>query len=330
MKLVRYLSYFLLGLLTLAVAAFAAVWFLNPTSPKVEIADAAPDGERIVAAGLIANFFAPAGEGRHPGVLLLGGSEGGLSASVARIARSLRDEGYAVLQLSYYRGPGQPERLELIPLELFDKALDTLAARPEVDSARLAILGGSKGAEAALILATRRPEIRAIVAGMPSSVSWQGIDWNVAKMIIDSPGASWSIDGAPFPYLPYGRPTKAGGDIIEVYNAGLAALDQHQDAIIPVEKIAAPILLVCGEADTLWPACPMAREVSRRASERGGPSVIILSYADAGHAVFGAALDDGDPRIENLARLGGTPEGNNAARRDSWPKILEHLAKALE
>lgn len=330
MKFLRFVSFFLLGLLTLAVAAFAAAWFLNPTAPKVDIADAAPDGERIIGDGFIANFFAPEGEGRHPGVLLLGGSEGGLSGGVARIARTLRDEGYAVMQLSYFRAPGQPERLELIPLELFERGLDTLAARPEVDPARLAIVGGSKGAEAALIVATRRLDVRVVVAGMPSSVSWQGIDWNIAKMIVDSPGASWSLDGAPFPYLPYGRPSRAGGDIIEVYNAGLATLDQHQDAIIPVEKIRGSVLLICGEADTLWPSCPMARDVSARAKERGGPPVALLSYADAGHAVFGAALDAGDPRMENLARLGGTPDGNNAARRDSWPKIVAHLAAALE
>ncbi len=330
MRFLRFISFFLLGLLTLAVAAFAAIWFLNPTAPKVEIADAEPDGERIMAGGVIANFFAPEGPGRHPGVLLIGGSEGGLSAGVARIGRALRDEGYAVLQLSYYRGPGQPERLQLIPLELFDAALDTLASRPEVDPARLAIVGGSKGAEAALIVAARRDDVRAVVAGMPSSVSWQGIDWNIAKMMVDPPGASWSLAGAAVPFVPYGRPSRAGGDIIEVYNAGLAKIDLHQDAIIAVEKIRGPILLICGEADTLWPSCPMAREIVARAQRLSGPAVTLLAYPDAGHAVFGAALDAGDPRMENLARLGGTPEGNNAARRESWPNILAHLAAALE
>jgi hypothetical protein len=330
MKFLRFVSLFLLGLLTLALAAFAALWFLNPTAPKVDLADAGPDGVRIAEGGIIANYFAPEGEGTHPGILLLGGSEGGLGAGVARLGRALRDEGYAVLQLSYFRGPGQPGRLELVPLELFEQALDLLAARPEVDASRLAIIGGSKGAEAALIIAARRPDIRAVVAGMPSSVSWQGIDWNVARMIVDPPGASWSLGGAPFPFLPYGRPEKPGGPIIDVYRAGLANLAEHPDAIIAVETIRAPVLLVCGEADTLWPSCPMAEDVRRRAEGAGGPPVAVLAFKDAGHAVFGIALEDGDPRFERLASLGGTPQGNNLARRESWLAILSHLGAALE
>ena len=58
-----------------------------------------------------------------------------------------------------------------MPLELFDRALGWLKAQEEVDGARLAIVGGSKGAEAALIVASRHPELRAVVAGMPSSVA---------------------------------------------------------------------------------------------------------------------------------------------------------------
>lgn len=329
MRFLRLTAFILIGLLIFAALGFATLYFFNPTAPKVVLVDPSPDGERIETDLLLANYYQPQGEGRHAGVLLLGGSEGGLGEGVARVARALRDQGYAVLHVSYFRGPGQAERLELIPLELFDRATDWLAARPEVDPARLAIIGGSKGAEAALLVAARREEFRAVVAGMPSSVVWQGIDWNIAKMIVDAPGSSWSVNGEPVPYLPYGRPSNSSGAVQEFYVNGLKALANHQDAVIPVEAIAAPVLLVCGEDDQLWPSCPMADEIVKRSVAMQGPAVEALRYPDAGHAVFGLPLDESDPNFAQLGILGGSPAGNNAARKDAWPKILAHLEEAL-
>ena len=59
-----------------------------------------------------------------PAILLLGGSEGGLSPLVAEDAFALRDAGYHVLQLSYYQSPGQAENLEMVALEIFDRGLE--------------------------------------------------------------------------------------------------------------------------------------------------------------------------------------------------------------
>jgi uncharacterized protein len=58
--------------------------------------------------GLFGNYFpAPA---RDPGILMLGGSEGGLTQAAAATARELQSEGFSVLQLSYFRAPGQNPR----------------------------------------------------------------------------------------------------------------------------------------------------------------------------------------------------------------------------
>ena len=76
---------------------------------------------------------------------------------------------------AYFRGPGQNPDLELIPLELFSSALRWLSRQPEVDPSGLGILGGSKGAEAALLVAVRHPELKAVIAALPSSVVWPGI-----------------------------------------------------------------------------------------------------------------------------------------------------------
>ena len=216
MRAVRFIGYTILVLLGLAVASVAAIWILNPFAPEVVVADPAPEGRRITDNGLVANYYPPQGGGKRAGILLLGGSEGGLSPGVGRMAKALQAKGFAVLQVSYFAAPGLPAKLEFVPLETFDRALEWLKAQPEVDAARVGIVGGSKGAEAALIVATRHPDLRAVVAAMPSSVAWQGIDWNIMNMIFNPPGGSWSLGGKPIPFLPYAQPKEYGGPIADI------------------------------------------------------------------------------------------------------------------
>jgi dienelactone hydrolase len=329
MRVLRFLLYTVLVLIGLAVAGIGAIWALNPFAPEVAVADPAHEGRRVAEKGLLANYYPPKGDGKHAGILLLGGSEGGLSPGVNRMAKALQEKGFAVLQVAYFGAPGLPPKLEQVPLETFDRAVDWLKAQSEVDAERLAIVGGSKGAEAALIVATRHPELKAVAAGMPSNVAWQGIDFNIVNMIVNPPGGSWTVDGKPIPFLPYGQPKQYGGPIADVYIAGLDALAQHEDAIIPIERTKAPILLVCGKADTLWPSCPMADQVKARAEAKGGPTVTILAYDNAGHAVMGTPVPKTHQFYDRLDSLGGTDDGNNEARADSWKRLIAHLEAAL-
>lgn len=287
--------------------------------PPVQMADPGEHGTRIDADGVLGNFLPAAGEGKHPAILLLGGSEGGLGGGALRMAEALQAAGFSVLQQSYYRAPGQPEAFSRIPLETFDKGLAWLAAQPGVDARRMAVLGGSKGAEAALAVAARHPELRAAVAGMPSAYLWPAFSWDGSP----APGGSWSIAGKDAPFLPYGAFDPATG-MRSVYANGLTDAAQHPDAAIAIEKSPAKVLLVCGEEDALWPSCPMADLLKAR-----DPRVTVLAYQDAGHAVFGPPLADDDKALPMLAGLGGSATGNNAARKDGWPKVLAFLKAAL-
>lgn len=329
MRVLRFFFYTILVLILLAVAGVGALWALNPFAPEVVVADAGPEGRRVTENGMLANYYPPQSEGKHAAILLLGGSEGGLSPGVGRMAKALQAKGFAVLQVAYFAAPGFPTKLERVPLETFDRALAWLKAQPEVDPERIGVVGGSKGAEAALIVATRHPELKAVVAAMPSSVAWQGIDWNIVAMILTPPDGSWTLGGKPIPYLPYAQPKEYGGPVADIYAASLETLSQHQDAIIPIERTRAPVLLICGKQDALWPACPMADQVKARAEANGGPTVTILAYDNAGHAVMGLPIDKSNASYDKLDGLGGTDEGNAAARTDGWPKIVAHLEAAL-
>lgn len=305
------------------VAAAGMLWW-KPWAPRVEVVDPGPSGTRIDAAGVVGNYY-PAEADPAPGILVLGGSEGGISAGADAVARALHAEGFSALALHYFGDPGGTTRMSEIPLETFDRGIDWLADQPQVLPDRLGVVGGSKGGEAAVLLGSRRPDLRAVVGLTPSHVVWQGFDLGSPWQSV---GSTWSSDGVGLPYLPNGR-YSPGGDLVDMYRDGLAALSDHPDAVIPVERSTAPYLLVCGEADILWPACEMSQQVAQRAAARGGPPVTVLSYPDSGHLGVGPPVPIDDPFHKHLADVGGTVEGNAAARADSWPQIVAFLRQHL-
>ncbi len=291
--------------------------------PPIEIADPGPGGARIDQDGVFANFYPGQGAGKRPGILLLAGSEGGLGSGTIRMAQALALEGFGVLQLCYFGCPGEPQLLANVPLETFSRGLAWLRARPDIDGARLAVVGGSKGAEAALQVAAREPGIAAVIATQPTSVVWPGIAYSAVM----KPG--WTANGVPVPFLPYAGTTIGPGGLFARYNDALPALSEHEDAIIPVERITAPILLVCGEADTLWPSCPMTDRIVARLAANNRPAPAVLRYPDAGHEVFGLPIDSNSPFYNHLGSLGGSPAGIAAAHADAWPKTVAFLKRVL-
>ena len=295
--------------------------------PEIEVRAPGPTGQRIAADGLFGNFFPASLAGPQPAVLLLGGSEGGLGGGAHQMALALQQQGFAVFHLAYFGAPGQTDALESIPLEGFDRGLDWLKAQPGVDPARIAVMGASKGAEAALLVASRRPDLAAVVAGMPSSVAWNGVNWASGGQ---SERASWSANGKDLPTMPFGDWDQAHG-IISVYRTieDPAHTDAAARATIPIERAAAPVLLVCGEAETMWPACPMAQQIALRSKARSGPPVTVLSYKDAGHFVFGPPIARDHPFFARLGEYGGSAAGNAAARADGWPRVVAFLKRAL-
>ena len=291
--------------------------------PPVQVASPGETGRRITEDGLLANYF-PA-PGKAPAALVLGGAEGGLGPDWGNVAKAMQSDGFSVLQLSYFRAPGQNPRLELIPLEYFAAALRWLRRQAEVDPTRLAIVGFSKGAEAALLLAVRNPDVKAVIAAGPSGVVWPGIVWEGTTMPI---GSSWSEHGKPVPHLPH-VPYDAtkGGTMADNFRASLAAMSKHPEAIIPVERIAGRVLLICGEDDRTFPSCPMARQIEQQLREHRRPAATVIAHKAAGHPTFGLPLPPDNPR---LTSAGGTAEGTNAARTDSWQKALAFLKTTLQ
>lgn len=86
-----------------ALAIAAALPQAASAPPPPATTAAAPQAIRTAA--MTADLYLPSGIAPAPAILLLGGSEGGLSKGVARQATLLAARGYAVLHLSYFGSP---------------------------------------------------------------------------------------------------------------------------------------------------------------------------------------------------------------------------------
>lgn len=271
---------------------------------------------------LCADYFVPSsGSAPKGAVVVLGGSEGGLG--VARgLSIALAKEGFHALAVAYFGEVGLPPHLENVPVEAVGRGAGWLHQRLGFEK-RIGLVGVSKGGELALLAASFDDRFKAIVAGVPSNVVWQGIN----------PGSrpstsSWTVDGVPLPFAPFAAPD-GFISIFRLYEDGLRVAPL--EAEIEVENIAGPVMLVSATDDRLWPSAEMATRVAQRLrAHRFSREVLNLVYPDAGHAVFGVPVSGETPAMRaRLAAVGGACDAVIQARREAWPKMVEFLETAL-
>jgi dienelactone hydrolase len=277
--------------------------------------------------GLVGTLFRPAETLQTSGVLVLGGSEGGEGSR--DVAAQLSAHGFTTLSLAYFGVDPLPRELDRIPLEYFVRAIDLLAAQPGVRGRGVAIVGTSKGAEAALLVAARDERVRAVVAYAPSSVAWSCI-------CSASTHSSWSWRREDVPSVPPGRdPSARSGTPLHPvvhYRHRMRDSASVARARIAVERIAGPVMLVAGDDDQLWPSAEMAREVRARLAEvstRRDDSMLV--YPRAGHRIGKSYLPAGSTLVAGgRLETGGDPGANAAAQADAWPRVLRFLDAAFD
>lgn len=233
-------------------------------------------------------FLPPPGTGRHPGVLLFGGAEGGMSQTFT--AALLAAHGYPALTVAYFDWPGRPGQLQHIPLDYFVTAGRILARQPGVDPAHLLVMGYSRGSEAALLLADHFPRLfHGAIVYSPSS------DVNPAQA--NSAEPAWTLGGEPV------RPGP-----------------------IPVSGISGPVLAIAGDADALWNSALSADRISSELTiDRSRYRHRAVIYLNAGHGVGTFPYQPiGTPALQTL---GGTRAADLTAQRASWALVLGELAR---
>lgn len=293
--------------------------------------------------GLVGVLFRPAGTGVRPGVLVLGGSEGGLPEGSAA---ALAEQGFVALALAYFGNGLLPRELVEIPLEYFAGAIRLLRSRREVSPERIAVLGGSKGGELALLLGATYPEdVGAVVGYVPSSIVYQGISF---EPWYSGSRSSWTLGGEPLPFVDgwfrpselvdwrtYPLPVWPFFGLLPLPNYPFSLVRSYERplgedgaavsaATIPVERIRGPVMLISGAKDRMWPSARLSEMAIERLGRHEHPFYYEhLCYEDAGHMIFPYVYDR--LRLPPFLDPGGTGKADRAANADSWPRVLRFL-----
>ncbi|MEU6554438.1 acyl-CoA thioester hydrolase/BAAT C-terminal domain-containing protein [Streptomyces sp. NPDC046915] len=266
-------------------------------------------------------LVAPA-RGSDVGVLVLAGSSGRIERERATI---LAQQGMTALSIRWFGGPGQSPGICEIPLETFGAAVGFLQAN---GARRIGILGVSKGAEAALLIAVHDPRVDAVLALSPTSRIWCNV----------GPGrdgalrpcrSSWTWQEQPLPFVPMDdswTPEGSGSGPVAIRRwyelSELAFAHRLSAAEIPVDRTRADLLLVAGGDDAMWPSLPFAEQLAER-RRSAGATVRLIAGHDAGHRprLPGESPAPASPKF----LYGGTPEADALLGAAAWPHILDTL-----
>lgn len=199
----------------------------------------------------------------QPLIVGFGGSEGG-NAWASDYWKNTRDEflerGYAFLAVGYFGAKNTPETLNLIAVDDVYNAIRIAADNPKINEKKIAVIGGSRGGDLALLLASRYKEIKCVVAIVPSHVAFPGHtkEFNTS---------AWTFKGKELPFVPVSEesvPFLIKGDLRSAFETMLADKKAEEKALIKVEKINGPILLMSATMDEIVPTTLMCEKMIYR------------------------------------------------------------------
>ncbi|APU09655.1 hypothetical protein A5M85_04965 [Cellulophaga lytica] len=200
----------------------------------------------------------------QPLIVAFGGAEGGIDWHRNHMKSkrdSLIQKGYAILAIGYFNSEGTPKNLDRISLDAISDTIINIAKRnSKINESKIALIGGSRGGELVLNLASRFDHFNAVIAMSTSNVSFPAITWSANT-------SSWTFKGKDVPYVP--APLKTilpalKGDLYTAHKMMLEDKKALKKAEIEVENINGAILILSGKTDDQWPASEMSDQLIQR------------------------------------------------------------------
>ncbi|MEM9832057.1 MAG: acyl-CoA thioester hydrolase/BAAT C-terminal domain-containing protein [Bacteroidota bacterium] len=224
---------------------------------------------------------------KRPMVVAFGGSEGGM-VYAGKETQDLRDSilsrGYHFLAIGYFGTSNTPDVLDRISLDAIYDTISLVSQQPFIDQNQIALFGGSRGGELVLNIASRYPDIAAVMAIVPSHVTLPArFGWNESS--------SWTFKGKEVPWVVASDEARALIDDGDFYGGFSKIIENPQsesvtEAAIVVEKINAPILFVSASEDEVWPSTLMVNRMIERLEENRFQYHYQHVELEGGHAAF--------------------------------------------
>lgn len=267
-------------------------------------------------------------------LITLAGFDGGYLPHKSLL--SLAINGYDVFSLAYSAPPSVlPHKFAEIPIEYLEKAVQWLSNHPLYQNHQIVLLGVSKGAELALLYGSYYQNIHGIIAYSPTCVLLPDIIPSNDSTQVKSP---WSYRYKPLGFIPVNK-LDTGKQTITYKNYVLSWLSKPQvfrKAMIPVEKINCPMLLLSGSDDKMWGSAKMGEFIQLKLEVNFKPKQAQhIIFKNAGHLFF--RFGDDLPKKSRLVwqktmhqktykfLLGGTHQGNIKAMKASQQQVYRFL-----
>jgi len=268
-------------------------------------------------------------------IVWLGGSGSNLEIN-SLICAPLASHGFNVLSLPFFGEKGLPTQLSRIPLEYFDRVFAWLANHPLTGGKEVWLLGMSKGAELALILASRYPSITRVALWAPHAYCFQGIAYKNES--------SWTYAGNDLPYIRLRNRwvfARLLGSFIKnepfefasIYKKGISLAQNKESARIKVEDAQADLLLFASKQCGMWNTYDGSVQILDTLRRNSYPHHYdLIVYEGAGEPylvpyVIPASESSAKIAPRLVLSMGGTLKGNAHARADSWEKTIEFFKK---
>jgi dipeptidyl aminopeptidase/acylaminoacyl peptidase len=224
------------------------------------------------------------GKGKNqPLIVGLGGSEGG-NAWTSDYWKKTRDQfiakGYAFLAIGYFGAKGTPDTLQKIAIEDVHNAIKAATKNRKINKKKIAIVGGSRGADLALLVGSHYKDIKCVVGIVASNVAFPGNTNHFST-------SSWTFQNKELPFVPVNEaaiPFLMNGDLRGTFEAMLTDSIAQSHALIKVENIRGPILLVSATKDEICPSTPMSEKMIERLKSKNFKYYFEHIPINGGHA----------------------------------------------
>lgn len=200
---------------------------------------------------------------KQPLIVGLGGSEGG-NAWSSDYWKKIRDQfiekGYAFLAIGYFKAPGTPDTLNKIAIEDIYNAIKTASKHSLINKKQIAIIGGSRGADLALLIASYYKNIKAVVSIVGSNAVFPGHTNHFST-------SSFTYQNQELPFVPVNTeavPYLIKRDLRGAFETMLRDSLATAKAVIKVENIKGAVLLLSATMDEICPSTPMAEKMMQR------------------------------------------------------------------
>ncbi len=199
----------------------------------------------------------------QPLIVGLGGSEGGNAWTLdywKKTRETFIEKGYAFLAIGYFGCRGTPKILDKIAIDEVYMAIAEAKKNKQINQTKIAIIGGSRGADLALLLGSYYPDITCVIGMSASHAVFPGHTQTFNS-------SCWTYTGIELPFIPINEeavPFLMKRDLRGTFEAMMKDSIAEQSALIKVENIKGDVLLLSATKDEIIPAVAMGEKMMAR------------------------------------------------------------------